>query len=181
VNEDIEKWLNEGLAEAVAGIQSVPPVAKQAPPALPQPTVKGKSSHGGVVRKTTTRVLSGQLNNPVANPKTSDRAAQPVKTVANPTPAEELSAENPALAIPTIMTGMDHGPHVNGRPNSNAFVESTPNPRPEVMEAPLSWATTMKDLFDRAVRRGGLYHVGNSMFVLSIQRLKPRELTVPEH
>jgi hypothetical protein len=181
VNEDIERWLNEGLAEAVAGIPSTPPAAKQMPPALPQPTVKSKASHGGVVRNTTTRVLSGEVNNPVANPKTSDRAATPVKTVANPTPAEELNAENPALAIPTIMTGMDHGPHANGRPNPNAFVESMPNPRPEVHEAPLSWATTLKDLFDRAVRRGGIYHVGNSLFVLSIQRLKPRELKVPEH
>lgn len=176
MNPDLERWLNEGLAEAVAGVPEPPP----APAAAQGP--KRNTKHGGVVRSTTTRVLSGQIANPVANPKAPAQAARPVKTVAPPTPEEELKAENPALAIPSMMTGMDYDSRKNGaRPNPNSFVESAPNPTPEVAEAPLSWATTLKDLYDRTVRRGGLYHVGNSMVVVSVQKLKPRALSVPEH
>jgi hypothetical protein len=181
---DLDKWLNEGLSESVAKAEAELTPVPAAPPSPPAVSPKGPRTlssmgitKGGVIRNPNTKRRS-QTSNPVTNPR------PPSKTVKAPTQEEDLRAENPALAFPSLMTGMD----VDAMKSSNGAVEQPPPPPQAPAPAaapPLTYQSTVAQLLERAIKNGGTYHFSNehvpsatSTFVISIE-VRPRASRAP--
>jgi hypothetical protein len=136
---------------------------------------------GGVIRNPNTKRRT-QTNNPVTNPRA------PSKTVKAPTQEEDLRAENPALAFPTLMTGMD----ADAMKPSNGAVEQPPPasapapPPPAPAQVPgFNYQSTVAQLLERAIKNGGTYIFSNehiptatSTFVIAIE-VRPRASKAP--
>jgi hypothetical protein len=163
MNEDLDAWLNADVANDVAKATSGSPVVN------PQGKGLGKFgiTRGGVIRNPNTKKVT-MTSNPVATPKTTKIGM--TKAVKAPTPEEDFKAEHPALAIPTVMTGMD----MDTQKRNGAVVSSQPAPAPVAPEqpVPVTYGSTLKDLLNLAVAAGGMLHFATSEFVVSIQILK---------
>jgi len=169
MNDDLEKWLNEGLKESVeaaaqadaAPTQPVAPQTNGEVKKTPSLAKQGINVKGGVIRNPNTKRRT-QLNNPLTNPR------RPSKNV--PTEEEdkraELIGQHPGLAIPSIMTGMDSD--TRKEPEQPTEVQQAAGEAP-MAPAQLSYDTTLRELLQRALRAGGTMHWGNSRFVISIQ------------
>lgn len=170
MNEELDAWLNADVAGDVAKSTGTPnlavPMPGEQPPA--NPNAKGLSkfgiTRGGVIRNPNTKKVT-VTNNPVASPKTQKPLV--TKTVKAPTPQEDLAAEHPALAIPTVLTGMDMDTQ-----KSNGAATEAHAPAPSTQPVPVTYDSTLKDLLLLAVASGGILHFGTGEFVLSIQILK---------
>jgi hypothetical protein len=165
MNEDLDAWLNADVANDVAKATGASP----APVVNPQGKGLGKFgiTRGGVIRNPNTKKVT-MTSNPVATPKTTKIGM--TKAVNAPTPEEDFKAEHPALAIPTVMTGMD----MDTQKRNGAVVSSQPAPAPVApgQPVPVTYQSTLKELLNLAVASGGILHFGTGEFVLSIQILK---------
>lgn len=175
MNGDLDAWLNADVASDVAKAEgqasSVPSAAPVAP--VQDPKAKGLAkfgiTRGGVIRNPTTKKVT-MLSNPVANPKPPmNKAPAMTKGVKAPTPEEELRAQNPGLAIPTIMTGMDMDTQKRNGKADSAKEEPVPASATHSEPVPVTYQSTLKDLLLLAVASGGTLHFGTGEFVLSIQ------------
>jgi hypothetical protein len=182
MNGDLDAWLNADVESDVAKAEGqaslVPSAATPLPVQNPQAKGLGKFgiTRGGVIRNPNTKKVT-MLNNPVANPHPQKPPAM-TKAVKAPTPEEELKAQNPGLAIPTIMTGMDMDTQ-----KRNGRAAGEPNPVPAAapqagQPMPVTYQSTLKDLLLLAVASGGTLHFGTGEFVLSIQIIKAPGSTV---
>jgi hypothetical protein len=209
---ELDNWLNEGLSESVAKAEAgLRPPAQPAPettltgyidpaagtyinPSAPAPPAaagpqgpKSLSSmgitKGGVIRNPNTKRRT-QTNNPVTNPRA------PSKTVKAPTPEEDLRADNPALAFPTLMTGMDvdamkpRNGAVEQPPPAPASAAPPPAPPPPVPSG-FNYQSTVAQLLERAIKNGGTYIFSNehiptatSTFVIAVE-VRPRASKAP--
>jgi hypothetical protein len=166
MNEDLDAWLNADVANDVAK-------ASAGQPLVPVANDKAKGlgkfgiTRGGVIRNPNTKKVT-MTSNPVATPKTTKVGM--TKAVKAPTPEEDFKAEHPALAIPTVMTGMD----MDTVKRNGAEVSSQPAPAPVApgQPVPVTYQSTLRDLLNLAVASGGILHFGTGEFVLSIQILK---------
>jgi hypothetical protein len=136
---------------------------------------------GGVIRNSNTKRRT-QASNPITNPRA------PSKTVKAPTPEEDLRAGNPALAFPSLMTGMD----VDAMKPSNGTVEQpapsapvAPPPVPPQVRAGFNYQSTVAQLLERAIKNGGTYIFSNehipsasSTFVIAVE-VRPRASRAP--
>jgi hypothetical protein len=185
---ELDNWLNEGLSESVAKAEAAltpPTAAAPPPPAAPGPRggLKPLSTmgitKGGVIRNPNTKRRT-QTNNPVTNPRA------PSKTVNAPTPEEDLRADNPALAFPTLMTGMDVDAM---KPRNGAVEQPPPAPAapPAAPQVPsgFNYQSTVAQLLERAIKNGGTYIFSNehiptatSTFVIAVE-VRPRASKAP--
>jgi hypothetical protein len=131
---------------------------------------------GGVIRNPTTKKVT-LTGNTVTNPKPSKLGL--TKTANPPTLEEELEAEHPALAIPSIMTGMDMD---TVKPKNGAALGEAPDVPKAVKPAqtvqtgqpmPVTYDSTLGELLMLAYNSGGVLHFGTGEFVLSIQLTGP--------
>jgi hypothetical protein len=181
MSSNLDDWLSEGLSAAPApqppkAAAPAPPTPKprtppppnsvlfgtarnapQAPPASPGqrsiPTPpRGK---GGLIRNESTKIRS-QISNPVTNPKKPKG-----RVVAAPTADEELRAEHPELAVPTLMTGMDVDAN---KPKQSQAPQETPQKPQRVVTG----ETTLKQMVEWAAENGGKWNIGNNNFVCTI-------------
>lgn len=183
---DLDSWLNDGVGDDVAKAQGQsapapepvqPPVNPATKPAKP-PSLKNIGiGRGGVIRNPNTKRVT-LTGNTVTNPKPSKL---PAKIVKEPTPEEDFKAEHPALAFPSVMTGMDLD--TEKRP-SNGAVEapSQPPPAPPLsqpaqaaahLSTPVSYESTLRQLLQLALDNGGTLHFGTAEFIVSIQITAP--------
>lgn len=137
-----------------------PPVAKTGLPKT--------FGRGGVIRNPTTKKVT-MLKNPVTNPKPSKLG---MTQVPPSTPEQELAAEHPALAIPSIMTGMDMD---TVKPTNGA----APPPQPTTQGVqtgqpmPVTYDSTLGELLRLAFNYGGTLNFGTDEFILSIRITTP--------
>lgn len=176
MNGELDAWLNADVAADVAKAEgrasSVPSAAPS--PAVVDPGAKGLAKfgigRGGIIRNPNTKKVT-MTSNPVADPQLNPQLRKlNVKSAPVPTPEEDFKAEHPALAIPTVMTGMDMDTvKRNGR-----VTETTLPPAPVAtgQAVPVTYDSTLKDLLNLAVATGGKLHFGTGEFVLSIQIIK---------
>lgn len=143
------------------------------PPPVPAPSIASgakTSGRGGIIRNPTTKKVT-MLSNPVNNPKPSKLGM--TQSVGAPTPEEELAAEHPALAIPSIMTGMD----MDTVKKNGTAPKPEPAPATQGVQTgqpmPVTYDSTLGELLRLAFNYGGTLNFGTGEFVLSIQ------LTVP--
>jgi hypothetical protein len=193
MSSDIDRWLNEGLKESVAretgtnGVTDPPPspVQPSAQAQAPGPPTKAPKSlstlgigRGGVIRNKTTKILT-QPDNPVTNPRPSrDQRTTNAKSVPPPDPLSELAATNPALAVPSMFTGMDidvsKKPQPRPAPAQEKVITDAPPPLPPVpaQAAPrqgFSFTTTIRELLEEAVRQRTLeFNIETERYVISI-------------
>jgi hypothetical protein len=128
---------------------------------------------GGVIRDPKTKKVT-LTGNTVTNPKPSKLGL--TKTTQPPTLEEELQAEHPALAIPSIMTGMD----MDTVKPKNGAASAEPPPSVDVPKPvqtgqpmPVTYESTLRELLMLAYNSGGVLHFGTGEFVLSIQLTAP--------
>lgn len=173
-----EDWVNAGLAEAVAAsvakaAGATVKVTNPAPNLSPSPTQGGKSLstigvnvRGGVIRNQSTKITT-QTDNPLTNPRPSrdQRAAVAgAKTVPAPDPLSELKASNPALAAPSLFTGMDVDVGRKTQPSSTIAAppppRQGPTPAPAMKEFQPTMDTTIRQLLEQArLQADGIYNV----------------------
>jgi hypothetical protein len=177
MNGDLDAWLQSDMAADVAKASGVPPSPA---PAAQTPRSAEKSlqktfgiGRGGVIRNPATKKVT-VTGNTVTNPKPSKLGL--TKTAQPPTPEEDLAAEHPALAIPSIMTGMDMD---TGKPKNGA-APAEPQDVPKVVKPvqtgqpmPVTYDSTLRELLMLAFNSGGILHFGTGEFVLSIQLTTP--------
>lgn len=172
MNEDIDAWLNADVAADVAKSTGIPNLATPMPgpqPPVQNPGAKGLGkfgiTRGGVIRNPNTKKVTLSSSNPVADPKLNPQLRK-LKSAPTPTPEEDFKAEHPALAIPTVMTGMDMDTQKrNGTPPEAS-------PVAQGQPVPVTYQSTLKDLLNLALASGGILHFGTGEFVLSIQIIK---------
>lgn len=200
-----DDWVNAGLAEAVAAsvakarTSSVPnqpssdrtitesPMSTQTSPSVAQtlPT-KGPRSlsalgvdvKGGVIRNKSTKIKT-YADNPVANPRPSpDQRQLRGKAVPAPDPLSDLKASNPALAAPTLFTGMDVD--VNRKTQARPTevpppAHQAPAPAPAMQEFQPTMDTTIRQLLEQArLRPDKIYSVtSDGRFMIKTTLLSP--------
>jgi hypothetical protein len=148
---EFEDWLEQGLDESLAKAKGVP---EPAPAAAPEAPKKPKSlsslgiGKGGIIRNPNTKRRT-MTDNPVANPQ-----KRKPTTPEEPTEEDELKANNPALAIPTMLTGMDL---------------NTKNGTPEPEPIRVLFSTTVGELIQMAREHGGNISVANKTCTLEVQ------------
>lgn len=169
-----EDWVNAGLAEAVAeSVAKANKVTNVAPDLSPSPSPApskslstiGVNVRGGVIRNPTTKIKT-QTDNPVANPRPSrdQRSIAGAKTVPAPDPLSELKASNPALAAPSLFTGMDVDVGRRTQPSSTIAAppppRQAPTPAPAMKEFQPTLDTTIRQLLEQArLQPDKIYHV----------------------
>lgn len=174
-NDDLDAWLQSDVAADVAKATGIPNLATPMPGPQP-PADKSLQKtfgigRGGVIRNPNTKKVT-VTGNTVTNPKPSKIAM--TKSATAPTPEEELAAEHPALAIPSIMTGMDMdtAKTKNGAPPAEPHSVDAPNvvkPIQTGQPMPVTYESTLRELLMLAYNSGGVLHFGTGEFVLSIQ------------
>lgn len=177
MNDELERWLNEGLKESVEA------AAHEQEP-LPEPTAAAPQTNGevhkvvslskqgigrgGVIRNPNTKRRT-QLNNPVADPRPAKSPNRPANA---PTPESDAHAEligkAPALAVPSIMTGMDVNTEKPVEQPTEIVhqVKEDPNKSEPV---PISYDMTLREVLQRTIKAGGTMQWGNSRWVISVQ------------
>jgi hypothetical protein len=183
MSENIDDWLSEGLgtpAPAAPATPAAPAPRPRTPPpptsalfATARPTAPAKPvapspaqriptpsrGKGGLIRNQSTKVVT-QTSNPVTNPR------RPKGRVMDaPTAEEELRAENPAVAIPTLMTGMD----VDANKPKQAPVQQQLPPAAQPVQRVVTGETTLKQMVEWAAENGGSWNIGNNNFVCTIR------------
>jgi len=156
----------EDVAKAAAQAASAPAAASSTIASNGQPAAGPKAKtpslstlgigRGGVIRNNST-VRRSQTSNPVTNPRPAPKVAfsAGVKSGSEPTPEEEAAALNPALAFPSMLTGMD---------NATQVTELGAAEQPQVTHA-----STLAELILLAQKLGGNLSLRTSRFVLSVQ------------
>jgi hypothetical protein len=156
MSEELEDWINKALEDAAPTMQ--PQVT------VPKGQVAAKSfGRGGIIRNPNTKRRVQTSPNQITDPRrpiTSNGRAAPV-----PTKEEDFLAENPVLAMPSVLTDMD----VNARNPDPPKVQEAPS---EDAEQPLSYETTLGQLLNRAIKRGGTFKFQNPVFKIEISKLK---------
>jgi len=170
----------EQSVKAATGFKApaTPTNGAKAPSPAPEEQTKGPKSlskqgigRGGIIRNPTTKRRQ-QLNNPVTNPKPPSTSGGSVPAS---TPDQELKASNPALAFPSVMTGMDMDMRraETAKPQEVEAPPAPPQkawaPPPEADDIPMT--TTLVELLVRAAKLDGKYHVGKPEFVVTVQIL----------
>lgn len=197
---DIDKWLFDGVAEELAAARAINNGQPPAPAAAPSPPATSPTKaptspskvpslatrgigRGGVIRNQSTKIRT-QGDNPVTNPRPShDPKAVGAKAI--PTDAQaEAKASNPALAAPSLFTGMDIDMVKKGTPAPAPVQErifssvapplaasstDTVVPNDDVVR----FDTTVRQLIEIAQRQPKkMVHVSTSRFVLSLELFK---------
>jgi hypothetical protein len=144
---DLDDWLND------PGTPAASP-ARQSEPVAP---AKGKLGRGGTITNPATKRVV-QTSNPLTNPKPSSKQGKGRA----PTPEEELRAQNPALAFPSVLNSMDLD--VDKR-----TLETEPEPEPQRASLGLGYNATIAQLIDHAKRKGGYAEIGNELFKITVQ------------
>jgi hypothetical protein len=193
---DIDKWLNAGVADELAAARAVSngqppaPVTSSSPSPAPSspsspnkpPSLanRGVNIRGGVIRNETTKIRS-QVQNPVTNPRPSpDQRTLKGKNIPPPDPVSEFKAANPALAVPSVFTGMDIDLNKKVSPAPAPVQEklvSSVAPPLTAAAAPagtvVSFDTTVRQLVELAQGQpNGTLHIATGRFVLSVGILK---------
>jgi hypothetical protein len=167
---DLDDLLNASLEAALKNQPPPPPPAREltlfpgpptgvgvppkpeAPPAKPKSLASMGISRGGVVRNAST-VHRTQLDNPVNNPRPNTPAGAKTAKAS----AIDQNDLPPEFGIPgTIMTGMD------------ANLEERAKERIEEAQNPITMQSSLADLLQRAVAKGGTWRFATPRFILEI-------------